>query len=124
MTEILVIADEPWVINDIRAAVADDRHSITEVADPRTVAARVEVSSYDVVIVDMQVGSMGAMAVTRAVRAATGPSDATPPVIVLLDRDADAFLALRAGATAWIRKPFGAQDLRRTIEESVAINAS
>jgi CheY-like chemotaxis protein len=124
MAEILVIADEPWVINDIRAALADDRYSITEVADPRAVAARVEESSYDVVMVDMQVGSMGAMAVTRAVRAATRPSGAAPPVIVLLDRDADAFLARRAGATAWIRKPFGAQDLRRTIEESVSMGTS
>jgi DNA-binding response OmpR family regulator len=124
MAEILVVADEPWVVNDVRAALADRRYSITEEHDPRSVAARVEVSAFDAVVVDMQVGSMGGMAVTRAVRNSTGPDGSTPPVIVLLDRDADGFLARRAGATTWVRKPFGAHELRRAITESTALGAS
>jgi DNA-binding response OmpR family regulator len=39
-----------------------------------------------------------------------------PPVILLLDRDADAFLAGRSGAVAWVRKPFSAHDLRAAVD--------
>lgn len=69
----------------------------------------------------MQTGTMGAMAVTRAVRAA-GPN--RPPVIVLLDRDADAFIARRAGAAGWVRKPFSTPELRQAIEGVAAADPS
>jgi CheY-like chemotaxis protein len=118
MPAILVVADQPWVITDVRAALGDTRYSITTSADPRAVAAEALSARPDAVLVDFQVGSMGGMAVTRSIRDAfTGAGETAPPVILLLDRDADAFLAGRSGAAGWVRKPFGADELRRTIAE-------
>ncbi|WKZ81975.1 MAG: response regulator [Acidimicrobiia bacterium] len=118
MTDILVVADEPWVVTDVAAALGDGRFRIAAQADPRSAAATVEDTSPDAVLVDMQVGSMGGMAVTRAIRDAfAGKDQQPPPVILLLDRDADAFLAGRSGAEGWIRKPFGAADLRHAIDQ-------
>lgn len=120
MSSILVVADEPWVVNDVRAVLSDSRYKVTEVADPRQAAERALADGAHVVIADMQVGSMGGMAVTRAVRAI---GDEAPPVIILLDRDSDGFLARRAGAAAWVRKPFSAPELRAAIESCVGVGA-
>ena len=121
MLSVLVVADEPWVINDVRAALADTRYAITTTADPRSVAATTTDTPPDVVLVDLQVGSMGGMAVTRSVRDAFSVGgNAAPPVILLLDRDADTFLAGRSGAAGWVRKPFGSAELRELIERNVA----
>jgi len=120
MSDILVVADEPWVLNDVRAALGEARYKIAETSDPRSVAETVTSDEPDAVLVDLQVGSMGGMAVTRAVRDAFARSGrAAPPVILLLDRDADAFLAGRSGAAAWVRKPFSAGDLRKAIDDAV-----
>lgn len=118
MAEILVVADEPWVVNDLQAALADQRYVLRHLDDPRKVAEEVTADPPDVVICDLQVGSMGGMAVAREVRAAFGNGEA-PPVVLLLDRDADAFLAGRSGAAAWLRKPFSASSLRRAIDTVV-----
>ena len=56
---------------------------------------------------------MGGMAVTRAIRDSEHPV----PVIILLDREADAFLAGRSGANSWITKPFTASALRATVAD-------
>ena len=117
MADILVVADVPWVLNDVRSALGEARYTLAESEDPRMVVDTVATTEPDAVVVDFQVGSMGGMAVTRAVRQAFSRSDRTPPpVILLLDRDADAFLAGRSGASHWVRKPFGAADLRAAVD--------
>jgi DNA-binding response OmpR family regulator len=61
----------------------------------------------------MQVGSMGGMAITRLLRdAMVGGSIDEAPIVMLLDRSADVFLAGRAGADAHLVKPFTSQQLR------------
>lgn len=116
MTDILVVSDSSWVVNDVRSALTDSSFSIDVVADPRTAPAETAERQPDLVIIDLQVGSMGGMAVTRAVRDSTLDGDSRPPVVLLLDRDADAFLAGRSGADGWLRKPFSADALRATID--------
>ncbi len=124
MSLILVVADEPWILTDVRAALGEARYTLTEISDPRSVADAVVENRPDAVIVDLQIGSMGGMAVTRAVRDAfTGSELAAPPVILLLDRDADAFLAGRSGAVAWVRKPFSSGDLRKAIDDNIPATA-
>jgi CheY-like chemotaxis protein len=116
MPDILLVADEAWIVNDVNAAL--DAHTITVESDPRAVAAAWLDGRQPVILVDLQVGSMGGMAVTRAVRDAAAAAGLPRPVTIMLtDRDADAFLAKRAGATAWLRKPFGSFTLREMVEE-------
>jgi DNA-binding response OmpR family regulator len=63
---------------------------------------------------------MGGMAVVRAVRdAAAGEDTNTPATVILADRDADGFLAGRAGADCWLRKPFGGFELRDAVERLI-----
>ena len=84
--------------------------------DPATAADTAVEHAVDAVIVDLQLKAMGGMAVTRAVRNATGTRDDSGiPVVLLLDRSADVFLARRAGASAWVTKPFTSHELGAAI---------
>ena len=57
---------------------------------------------------------MGGMAITRSIRELDEPT----PVVMLLDREADAFLAGRSGASGWVVKPFSAFALRTAIADA------
>lgn len=111
--KVLVVADAPWVRSEVAAATSDPGFELLEEADPRSVVDTCVDAVPDVVIIDLQVGSMGGMAVTRSLRDAILAGeieDAT--LVLLLDREADAFLAGRSGADAWLVKPFTTQQLR------------
>lgn len=95
------------------AALSDPGTEAHVISDPRAIEAAVKDRRADVAVIDFQVGSMGGMAVVRALRV---EADVHPiRTVLLLDRSADAFLARRAGADAYVLKPFTAQDLRRAI---------
>ena len=98
MTTILFVADRQSVIDRVHAALSAPDITVVDHDDPDTAAAAAVEQSVDRVLVDMQVGAMGAMAVTRAVRAASGEDPI--PVTILLDREADAFLARRSAASS------------------------
>jgi len=111
MTRILVVTDADWVRNDVHAALSVGDNELIDQTDPAATAAMAFARDVDVVIVDLQVGAMGGMAVTRAMKDAGIDSHAIP-VVMLLDRGADTFLAGRAGADGWVVKPFTARQLR------------
>lgn len=116
MPKVLAVADAAWVLDELRAALSDPTFEIVEHGDPRTVIDQIVEHGPDVVVSDLQVGSMGGMAITRAVLQAAA-LDHVPaiPVILLLDRSADTFLARRAGATGWVTKPINDFELRDAI---------
>ncbi len=116
MPKILLVADATWVRDAVHAALSTDDYEITEHDAPATVVDAIGRAEPDAAVVDLQVASMGGMAITRAIRdgAAVG-TVAEVPVVMLLDRRADAFLARRAGAAAWLAKPFEAAELRSAI---------
>jgi DNA-binding response OmpR family regulator len=114
--KVLLVADEAWIRNEAAAALSDPEMVVREVDDPRFAAQVADDFEPDVAVVDMQIASMGGMAVARALREAEYADDIpTTSIVLLLDRSADEFLARRAGADAWIVKPFTPQQLRAAI---------
>ncbi len=114
--KVLLVADAAWIQNEAVAALSDPGTVIRQVEDPRTASQVAGEFEPDVVIVDMQVGSMGGMAVARSLREAEFADDLpVTSIVLLLDRTADEFLARRAAANAWVVKPFTPQQLRATI---------
>ncbi|HEX9761506.1 MAG TPA: response regulator [Acidimicrobiia bacterium] len=112
MPKLVLVADAPWVANEVKAALATDAWQVIEVADPRDATATIEATGPSVVIVDMQVASMGGMALLRDIRQTLDPR---PRLVLLLDRSADTFLARRAGADASVLKPIDSGRLRRAL---------
>ena len=119
MPKVLLVADATWVANAVKAALTLGEWSIEELSDPRDALDRVAELSPDSVIVDMQVGSMGGMAVIRAIRGEIDPTD-RPRTVLLLDRSADEFIARRAGADACVSKPINAAALREALTGEAA----
>jgi DNA-binding response OmpR family regulator len=116
MPTILVVADTPWVKNDVHAALSLPGYEIRDHEDPRSLVEAVAEHQPDAVLIDLQVASMGGMAMARALKeAALAPDFPQIPVVLLLDRGADVFLARRAAADAWIKKPFDTEELRTTV---------
>ncbi len=113
MIRLLLVADDRWVENDVAAAITDPGVQIDTVRSSAEATERLASHTYALVIADMQVGSMGGMAITKSLKHAMDAEDVeAAPILLLLDRPADAFLARRAGADTYLVKPFTAQELR------------
>jgi CheY-like chemotaxis protein len=115
---ILVAADADYVINDVAAALGGPDVSFSVVRNGRDVAAVVAERTPDLVVLDLQIGSMGGMAVTMALR--LDESAGRLPrvnVLMLLDRAADIHLAKRCDADAYLVKPLNPLTLKRTAKQ-------
>ena len=70
----------------------------------------------DLVVVDLQMGNMGGMAVCLELRLEESYDNlAHVPVLMLLDRRPDVFIARRSGAEGWVVKPLDPIRLRRAV---------
>ena len=118
---ILIATDAQWVLNEVVAALGSPETSFTVCSNGRDVTAAVTARTPDLAVLDCQIGSMGGFAVTMDLRLdETGGRLPHIPVLMLLDRDADAQLAKRSGADKWLVKPLNALTLRRTAQMLVA----
>lgn len=118
---ILLATDAQWVLNEVVAALGSPETSFTVCSNGRDVTAAVTARTPDLAVLDCQIGSMGGFAVTMDLRLdETGGRLPHIPVLMLLDRDADAQLAKRSGADNWLVKPLNALTLRRTAHSLVA----
>jgi DNA-binding response OmpR family regulator len=118
---ILIATDAQWVLNEIQAVFGSSSTTIQVVTNGRLVAPAVAERTPDIAILDMQVGSMGGMAITMDLRL-DNSSGALPnvPILMLLDREADVHMARRSGANGWIIKPLDALRLRKAVNAVVA----
>ncbi len=114
MRTIVVASDAPSVRADVVAVVGDPDTEIIEVDSGHAVAPAVDEHEPDLVIVDLQMGSMGGMAVCLELRLEESYGNLPHvPVLMLLDRRPDVFLAKRSGAEGWIVKPLDPIRLRK-----------
>lgn len=111
---VLLATDADWVVDEVVAALGGPDTSFTVCRDGHAVAGIVKERTPDLVVLDLQIGTMGGIAVTMALRLDES-ADLLPHVnvLVLLDRRADVHLARRSGADGWIVKPLDALRLRR-----------
>jgi CheY-like chemotaxis protein len=118
---ILVASDAPSVRSEILAVVDRRSNRIREVSSGPEVLSEVALDAPDLVVVDMQMGNMGAMAVCLDLRLEHSYG-ALPhiPVLMLLDRRADVFLARRSGAEGWLVKPLDPIRIRKATEALVS----
>ncbi|MGI8808710.1 MAG: response regulator transcription factor [Acidimicrobiales bacterium] len=117
MLDVVVASDEEWVRDEV-LAVLSCRPDITvhEVTTGVSVLPAVLEYEPELVIVDLQIGNMGGMAACMNLRLEESADriDHTP-VLMLLDRRPDVFLARRAGAEGWLVKPLDPIRLRKAV---------
>ena len=117
MAKILLVSDAPSVLDDLAAVVDDGEHLVEELRDGAAVRAAVEVDPPDLVITDCQVQNMGGFAICFDLKLEhSGGRQPHVPVLVLLDRRPDVFLARRSGAEGYLVKPLDPLRIRRAVE--------
>lgn len=121
MPRVLLATDADRVHEDVDAAVAGDDIEVLRVHEGVEVLPTVHAGSPDLVILDLQIGNMGGMATCMDIRLdeSVGRLEHIP-VLMLLDRDADVFLAERSEADGWLIKPLDALRLRRAASALLA----
>jgi DNA-binding response OmpR family regulator len=111
---ILVASDAASVRAEVHAVVGEPDVTVVEVTTGHDVAAAVSEHAPDLLVVDLQMGNMGGMAVCLELRLEESYGNLPAvPVLMLLDRRADVFLARRSGAEGWLVKPLDPLRIRR-----------
>jgi DNA-binding response OmpR family regulator len=111
---ILIVSDSESVLEELRSALEDDETEVRELRAGEDVRPAVEQDPPDLVITDMQVGNMGGMAICLDLHLEeSGGRIPHVPVVILLDRRADVFLAQRSASEGWLVKPLDAIRIRR-----------
>ena len=86
----ILATDADWLVDEVVAALGGPDTTFTHCRDGRAVAGIIKSRTPDLVILDLQIGTMGGIAVTMDLRldesAGTLPR---VPILMLLDRDAD-----------------------------------
>lgn len=118
---ILVATDADYVVNDVTAALGGPDVSFTICSEGREVSRLVNAQSYDLVVLDLQIGSMGGMAAAMALRLDESAGMAPKvKVLMLLDRQADVHLAKRSAADGWLVKPLEPLAMKRAVARVLA----
>ena len=114
VTELLLATDAAWIFGEISSALADENTRVSRVSEGRDLLEAAKELNPDLVICDMQIGSMGGMAACRELRLESSAERLErQKVLLLLDRKADTYLARQADADGWLIKPLDAYRLGR-----------
>ncbi len=116
MPDLLIATDSASVFNEFRSVLAAPGTTFRWVREGADVRRAVDAAPADLVIADMQIGTMGGVAVALDLRLESDAGRLDPaPVLLVLDRRADVFLARRSGVGGWILKPLDPLRMRRAV---------
>jgi DNA-binding NarL/FixJ family response regulator len=116
MADFLIASDAHWVVEEVTAALSSVDDTVREVTRGQDVLPAVAERRPDIAIIDLQIGRMGGMATCLDLRLEEGAGRLPHvPVLMLLDRRPDVFLARRAQAEGWLVKPLDALRMRKAL---------
>lgn len=121
MTKVLLATDADWIRDEVEAALEDDETSLARVRAGEHVLTAAQSIEPDLVILDLQIGNMGGFATTLLLLQEIESERLDPfRILLLLDRDADVFLAQTSQAHGWLLKPIDSFRLRRASRRLLA----
>jgi DNA-binding response OmpR family regulator len=105
---ILVVDDEPKVLELIKAYLVKDGYQVFTAADGQEALAKVENHKPDLVILDLNLPEIDGLKVCSSIR-----SQSNIPIIMLTARDdeVDKVVGLELGADDYVTKPFSPREL-------------
>ena len=121
MPDILIGSDAQWVHDEVVQVLRGPDMTSRWVRSGPAVLDAVKAKAPDLCVLDLQIGSMGAFAVTLDLHLEAGIGRLPHvPVLVLLDRRADVFLCRRSEVEGWVLKPLDPIRLRKAITSLLA----
>lgn len=121
MATVLIASDVATLRRELADMIEGPEIEIEEAASGPETLRLVREGGIDLVIADLQIGSMGAMAICMEIRHDESYLDVeSTSVLMLLDRRADVFLARRSGADGFLVKPLDPQRVRAAVRTLLA----
>jgi DNA-binding response OmpR family regulator len=115
--DVLIATDSEQLLSELKSVIGGPDVTVRGVAAGVEVLPAVKDHAPDLVILDLQIGNMGGMAVCLDLRLEEGMARIPRlPVVMLLDRRADVFLARRSDAQGWLVKPLDPIRVRRAVK--------
>ncbi len=123
--EILVVDDQPEVVDVIRRGLEQDGHAVSAAATGEAGLELVQTRSFDAIILDVMLPGMDGFAVARELR----DRGVTTPILMLTQKDTeeDVIHGLEEGADAYLPKPFRIGELQahlRALKRRVGMEAN
>lgn len=111
MARILAVDDERAILDALSRVLGRDGHEVVRAADPTAVPG-MDLSRFDLVLCDVMMPGLDGFELVRQIR-----PDFDGPIIFLTARVAeeDAVAGYGLGADDYVRKPFGAAELRAKV---------
>lgn len=108
MTRILVVEDEPAILDAVAYTLRGEGYDVGTAADGERALAEASEGEYDLMILDLMLPKLSGSEILRRVR-----QESTLPVIVLTAKGAEAerVLGLEIGADDYVTKPFSMAEL-------------
>ncbi len=113
---VLLATDSDGIYDEIEAAVGGT-YQVSRVRAGEHVQKACEQLTPDVILLDLQIGNMGGMATSMLLKQEmrAGRLD-DAEVLMLLDREADVWLAGQAEADGWLVKPLNSIRIRKAVQ--------
>lgn len=121
MAHYLLVTSADWLFDDVDAALGGPDVTLSRIHDGAHLLEATAHLEPDLIILDLQIGNMGGMAASLSIRQDQFyESVSETPILMLLDRRDDVFLARRAAASGWLVKPIDPIRLRTAVETVLA----
>lgn len=114
---VLLIEDEPSIIEAIRFILSRDGYAVDTHADGATALQAVQIKAPDMVILDVMLPNRSGFDILRDLRA--DPATTALPVLMLTARGQkkDREMAQRYGASRFMTKPFSNSEMLSSVAE-------
>ncbi|MFC2079765.1 response regulator transcription factor [Candidatus Bipolaricaulota bacterium] len=111
-TRILVVDDEPWVVQSVRSYLEAAHFEVIAAYDGREAVAQFDAHAPDLIILDWMLPEMDGLIVAQHIR-----QRSNVPIIMLTARvdEEDRITGLETGADDYVVKPFSARELEARV---------
>ena len=106
MPTVLIVDDEPAILELVRFTLEDDRVRIVEASDGRTALDLARAERPDLMLLDVRMGHLDGVEVCRRIRADAALAATRIVLLTAADQEADRARGLAAGADEYLSKPF------------------
>jgi two-component system response regulator RegX3 len=108
VTRVLVVDDEPTILESVTYALEQEGFDVCTAADGESALAAARAQRFDAVVLDVMLPGLSGTEVCRRLRA-----DSTVPILMLTARmaEVDRVVGLEVGADDYVTKPFSIREL-------------
>ncbi len=118
MGEILIVDDDPGVIESVRETLKDEGLTIHESADGKDAVTIIASAAVDVVLLDVYLGGINGIDILKTIK---GSYPSVNVIMISGTSDIEtAIAAIRIGAYDFIEKPLGRSKLKITVKNALA----